>query len=173
MMDTNAGSVREWLAARRPAAIPRRREADEPRASPAQQRMWFEDQYRRETDPSLPGYTSPHAIRMGGPVDVAALMAALSDVVARHETLRTTFVMRDGTLHQRIHPPGPANFRVETVPGDSPTVREQALQTLLATAIAEPFDLKEGPIIRARLFRLTDTDHVLLVVVHHIATDGW
>ncbi|MEU8663789.1 condensation domain-containing protein, partial [Actinoplanes philippinensis] len=166
MTASTGGSVREWLAARRPAAIPRRSEP-EPRASSAQQRMWFEDRYRTEIDPSLPGYASPHAVRMTGPLDVAALESAFGAVLARHETLRTTFTTRDGTLYQRINPPGPVDVRVDPVPD------EAGLRTALAAAISEPLDLVRGPILRARLFRLSDTEHVLLVVVHHIATDGW
>ncbi|WP_155247168.1 condensation domain-containing protein, partial [Salinispora arenicola] len=139
------------------------------RTSPAQRRLWFSEHLgQRGLE-----FVFPYALRLNGDLDVPALSQALDAVVARHESLRTTFSAVDGQPYQVLREHVPFGLAAVPVPGDGPHEREQNLTTLLRDVVQQPFDLEEGPIIRARLFRLTDTDHVLLVVVHHIATDGW
>ncbi|QBI54648.1 non-ribosomal peptide synthetase [Streptomonospora litoralis] len=143
------------------------RPAERPERLPlsyAQQRMWF--LYR--LDGPRPTYNITFCARLRGPLDRAALEAALADVTARHETLRTVFPDDDGTPYQRILPPDEA--RPETGPTDTD---EESLPALLAEAAAYGFRLDSEPPLSARLFRTAEDEHVLLVLVHHIAGDGW
>ncbi|ROO87214.1 non-ribosomal peptide synthase protein (TIGR01720 family)/amino acid adenylation domain-containing protein [Actinocorallia herbida] len=142
------------LASRpRPARLP---------LSPAQARLWF---LHRLEGPSGT-YNVPFAARLRGPLDTAALTAALADVVARHETLRTVFPDDDGTPYQRILPPGPVAVPVLEA-------AEADLDGLVAEIAARPFDLEHAPPLRAGLLRRAADDHVLVLVVHHIAGDDW
>ncbi|SKA38482.1 amino acid adenylation domain-containing protein [Marinactinospora thermotolerans DSM 45154] len=129
----------------------------------AQQRMWF--LYRM--DGPTPTYTIPFAARLRGPLDPAALRAALADVVARHETLRTVFPEVDGEPRQVIRAPEAARPDLPVHPVD-----EADLAQRLAEATATGFRLEEEPPLRAHLFRLGPDEHVLLLLLHHIAGDG-
>ncbi|WP_229834825.1 non-ribosomal peptide synthetase [Streptomyces xantholiticus] len=151
-----AGGARKALTAReRPEEIP---------LSPAQRRLWFLNRFEG------PGttYNLPLALRLTGELDVAALNDALADVVARHESLRTVFPEVDGRPRQQVLSAGAARPALPTE-----DVTETALDAVLREAAAEGFDLASQPPLRARLFRVSATEHVLLVVVHHIAGDGW
>ncbi|MEU4445217.1 non-ribosomal peptide synthase/polyketide synthase [Actinosynnema sp. NPDC050801] len=128
----------------------------------SQQRLWF----LHEFDPDSTEYLSPLILRLRGELDVAALNAALTGLVARHEALRTTFDTVDGRGVQVVHPPGEVRVRAEDVP-------EAELAEVLAQEGRRPFDLREGPLMRVRLLRPADRDHVLVLVLHHIVTDGW
>lgn len=137
-------------------------------ASLSQARLWFADQVgRRGLE-----FIYPYALRLRGELDVAALAAALDAVVARHETLRTTFTTVDGQPFQVIHPPFSMGLAVTPVhAGDASP--EDVLMRAIGAVVDIPFNLNTGPVVRARLFRLAADDHVFLVVLHHIATDGW
>ncbi|SFW88822.1 non-ribosomal peptide synthase domain TIGR01720/amino acid adenylation domain-containing protein [Amycolatopsis australiensis] len=124
----------------------------------AQQRLWFLDEF----EPGSTEYVSPTALRLRGELDLAALRRALNAVVARHESLRTTFATVDGRGVQLVHEPYEVGLPVEDFAEDA-----------LARELREPFDLRTGPLLRARLFRRADGEHVLLLVLHHIVTDGW
>ncbi|SFW88826.1 amino acid adenylation domain-containing protein [Amycolatopsis australiensis] len=124
----------------------------------AQQRLWFLDEF----EPGSTEYVSPTALRLRGELDTAALNRALTALVARHESLRTTFATVDGRGVQIVHPPYPVE-----VP-----VRDGDLATALGGATG-PVDLRTGPLLRAALTRLAPGDHVLTLVLHHIVTDGW
>ncbi|MFD5826748.1 amino acid adenylation domain-containing protein [Lentzea sp. NPDC060358] len=148
------------LAAARPAV----RAAERPDRLPlsaAQRRLWFLNRLE-------PGstYHVPIARRLRGPVDTAALRAAFGDVVARHEVLRTLFPDHDGVPEQVVLPP--VGSPLDVVP-----CTETELDPLLYAESARPFDLASDLPLRATLFRLSEEDHVLLVVLHHIVTDGW
>ncbi|MDA8369809.1 MAG: amino acid adenylation domain-containing protein [Nocardiopsaceae bacterium] len=147
----------------RPALRPAERGARIP-LSYAQQRMWF--LYR--LDGPAPTYTIPFAARLRGPLDRAALAAALADLSARHESLRTVFPDDDGIPYQHILTPEEA--RLEPLLCDT---TEQELPEALARAAERGFRLDSEPPLRAHLFRLAEDEHVLLVLVHHIAGDGW
>ncbi|NRN71477.1 HxxPF-repeated domain-containing protein, partial [Kibdelosporangium sp. 4NS15] len=129
----------------------------------AQRRLWFIN----KMDEGSAVYNMPMALRMSGPLDRDALRAALADVVARHEALRTIFPEIDGEPHQVVLP---------ATQGPVWTEREMA-EDDLGAAIAEQatysFDLGKDLPIRASLFRLSDNEHVLMLVMHHIAGDGW
>src|SRR5262249_16176675 len=129
-----------------------------------QRRLWFLHQMR---GPS-PTYNIPLALRLSGMLDREALRAALGDVVARHESLRTIFPQRDGMPYQHVFDPravGPVMRLTHLNVTELPETR--------ATAARYEFDLAAEPGMRAELFALAPDEHVLLVVIHHIAGDGW
>jgi amino acid adenylation domain-containing protein/non-ribosomal peptide synthase protein (TIGR01720 family) len=130
----------------------------------AQQRLWF--LYRLE-GPS-PTYNMPLAARLSGQLDVAALHATLADVVARHETLRTVFPDEEGTPRQVVLDPAEARPLLEVT-----ETREDELAARLEAAAGYGFELDREPPLRAHLFVLGPKDHALLLLVHHIAADGW
>src|SRR5262249_45266508 len=132
--------------------------------SPAQQRLWFLD---RLEGPSAT-YTIPLAVRLTGELDLAALEEALGDLVARHESLRTMFPERLGVPRQEILAPSAA-----TPPLDVHPTSETDLPAALSAAAQRPFDLSSELPLRARVFALSEREHVLLLVLHHIAGDGW
>ncbi|MEU4567516.1 amino acid adenylation domain-containing protein [Micromonospora sp. NPDC023956] len=135
----------------------------------AQEQLWLVDQL----SPGESTYNSPLVYRLRGALDVAALRAALTALVARHDALRATFGTEDGTPYQEIAPPSPARLDVRPVPGDTPDDREAALHRILRAEVTTPFDLRVGPLYRFLLLRVADGDHVLLLLLHHIVTDGW
>nr|AAZ23077.1 peptide synthetase [Streptomyces fradiae] len=130
----------------------------------AQLRLWLLHQIE---GPSAT-YTIPLALRLTGPLDVAALRAALGDVVARHESLRTVFAEDEHGPHQIVLAPGDAEPGLKAVP-----TTEDRLRSDLEAEAARPFDLGQAPPVHARLFVLDERTHVLLLAVHHIAMDGW
>ncbi|HEX6912704.1 MAG TPA: amino acid adenylation domain-containing protein [Longimicrobium sp.] len=133
----------------------------------AQQRLWF-----LERMGGLGGtYHVPMRLRLHGALDRGALLRALDRLVERHEVLRTTFVEADGEPRQRIAPPGGFRLREHDLGGQADA--EAQLQRLAAEELAAPFDLEHGPLVRGRLVRLADDDHVLLLTMHHIVSDGW
>ncbi|QEH34735.1 Linear gramicidin synthase subunit B [Aquisphaera giovannonii] len=134
-------------------------------ASFAQQRLWYLDQLQ----PGDASYNIPMAVRLEGALDVPALSKALAEIVRRHETLRTTFAAIEGVPHQQIAEAAELPLEVEPLDGAD----EAALRERLRELGTRPFDLAGGPVLRARLLRLGEGDHVLSLVVHHIAADGW
>nr|WP_052313046.1 non-ribosomal peptide synthetase [Corallococcus coralloides] len=149
-----------------PALKPRTRE-ELPALSFAQQRLWFLDALVRGS----PAYHIPVAVRLVGPLDVPALQHALDVLVRRHETLRTTFVSRDGVPAQRIHPDLPVTLEPVDVSGREDRAQETA--RLARVEAARSFDLETGPLMRALLVKEGEGEHVLVVVMHHIVSDGW
>ncbi|MER8101365.1 amino acid adenylation domain-containing protein, partial [Kitasatospora sp. NPDC094016] len=143
------------------------RRAERPGTVPlsfAQQRLWF----LHQLEDAGPVYNMPLAWRLTGELDRAALHAALGDVVARHESLRTIYPQVDGVPHQDVLDAGTAPPRLPVT-----RVREADLPGLLATTAARGFDLAAEPPLRAELFETGPDEHVLLLVIHHIAGDGW
>ncbi|WP_336081265.1 non-ribosomal peptide synthetase [Nocardia sp. SSK8] len=130
----------------------------------AQQRMWF----LARLDPGSSAYNIPVALRLSGPLDTAALTAALDDVLDRHEVLRTVYPEIDGAGHQRVLPTAEAGLDLTSRP-----IHPTDLRAELARLTTGGFDLCARVPVRAALFQLGTTEHVLAVVVHHIATDGF
>ncbi|MGH4010207.1 MAG: amino acid adenylation domain-containing protein, partial [Pseudonocardiaceae bacterium] len=134
-----------------------------------QQRLWFLNEFQ-------PGgeYNSGLALRLRGRLQVPALTAAVRQLVARHESLRTTFDEVDGKATQVVHPPVDLAVPVVELPGAT----DAALDEVLSTEHRRPFDLRRGPLLRVLLVRLASGDdgdggeHVLLLAAHHIVTDG-
>ncbi|ARX89456.1 peptide synthetase [Streptomyces alboflavus] len=120
--------------------------------------------------PGSTEYTTLSVLRLRGWLDEAALRAALDGLVARHESLRTTFAEQDGRARQVVHPPYAVELPLDVLSGAD---RDAQLDAVLDRAAETPFDLSTGPLLRARLARPADDEHVLVLAVHHIVTDGW
>ncbi|HEU5028379.1 MAG TPA: amino acid adenylation domain-containing protein, partial [Spirillospora sp.] len=144
-----------------PAVVPVPRGGPLP-LSPGQHRLWFLDRM----NPGGAEWVAPLFLRLPARVPAAAVRAALEALERRHEALRTRYATRDGVPHQVIADPGPVELRVEDAPADD-------LPRLFGEQFERGFDLAEGPLWRALLVRVPGEDHVLLVTVHHIASDGW
>jgi amino acid adenylation domain-containing protein len=156
------------LLAAAPAArssLPRRDPAAPVPLSLPQQRLWF----LHRLIPESPAYHIPLAARLIGPLEVEALRRSLEAVVHRHEALRTALVLEDGEPRQRIAPPGPLTLPVEDLAGAAAAEREAAVNREATT----PFDLERGPLLRARLLRQGADEHVLVITMHHLISDGW
>jgi amino acid adenylation domain-containing protein len=135
----------------------------------AQQRLWFLDQY----EPNNILYNIPIAIRLDGPLNVTALDQSLSKILRRHEALRTTFSIVDDRPVQVINDVSDFSLIVIDL-RESSSEKKEAMAALLAAAEArKPFNLADGPLLRVKLLRLAEDDHVLLVTMHHIISDGW
>ena len=160
------GGLAVRLAAAGPARAPLTAQARPQRVplSFAQQRLWFIGQL--EGPSAL--YNNPFALRLDGELDARALATALADVAGRHEVLRTVFPAEGGQPYQKILDPAGLEWGIEPIPVD-----ENDLAAVVAGICSEPFDLAVGVPLRARLLRLGEGEHVLVVVIHHIATDGW
>jgi len=137
----------------------------------AQQRLWFLDQWQ----PRNPAYNIPSATRLTGRLDVAALRWALDEVVRRHESLRTAFVVAeaDGGPLQVIAPPAPVEMPVVDLAALPAAVREVEVERLVDAEGERPFDLAGDRLVRATLLRCGPEEHVTLVTTHHIVSDGW
>ncbi|HEX8273555.1 MAG TPA: amino acid adenylation domain-containing protein, partial [Longimicrobiaceae bacterium] len=166
-----AGRVDELRRAGAPALPP---VAPAGRAGPlplsfAQERLWFLD--RLQPDSAL--YNVPMALRLGGALDVAALETALGEIVRRHEALRTVFRGTDAGPVQVIRPFAGFTLAVRDLAGLGEAEREEEVKRLAGEDASRPFDLSAGPLLRAGLLRLTAEDHVLLLCMHHVVSDGW
>lgn len=140
-------------------------------ASFAQRRLWFLE----TLEPGTPAHVLAVAHRLDGPLDAEALERSFDALVRRHEALRTTLAEVDGEIMQRVGETGSAPFRLTTLdlrPLD-PGRRDDALHAHTEAEAATPFDLERGPLLRATLLRMADTEHRLLLAVHHAVFDGW
>lgn len=137
--------------------------------SHAQRRIWFLDQL----DPGAAAYNIPRAMRITGAVRVDVLHHALNQVVNRHEPLRAVFGNVDGEPLQAIKSRLEIELPVIDVAGESSEQRLQNARELAAQEGARAFDLATGPLVRFSLLRLDEQEHVLMVTMHHIVTDGW
>ncbi len=164
----------QWLADQElavnvlPALTPAPRDQPLP-LSYAQQRLWFVNQLV----PNSGAYNIPLAFRIFGRLDEDALQAALNELVPRHAALRTRFSQDQVPAHQQIEPDGTLpleHFDLSSLPEDQRLAEAQRLASLEQQ---QPFDLEHGPVVRASLLHLSDKDHVLLVTMHHIVSDGW
>ncbi|MEM7132270.1 MAG: amino acid adenylation domain-containing protein [Chloroflexota bacterium] len=129
----------------------------------AQRRLWFLDQL----EPESAFYNIPDLIRLEGQLDVAALEQSFRYLLTRHESLRTTFETVNGEPIQVIHASQPFTLTV------IPVADEAEAQKRGQVEAATPFSLREGPLIRAQLLQIAAEDHLLLLTVHHIISDGW
>jgi len=135
----------------------------------AQQRLWFLDQL----EPGNPFYSVPSAVRLTGRLDVGALQRAFSEVVRRHEVLRTSFPQVTGAPVQRIQEWKPLTLPLVDLRGLVATERENAARRAMIMEAGKPFDLSTGPLLRLCLFQLDDAEHLLLTIMHHIISDEW
>jgi amino acid adenylation domain-containing protein len=138
-------------------------------ASFAQQRLWFLDQF----EPGSPLYNIFSAVRMQGALHMTALEQSLQEVVQRHEALRTTLVAIDGTPAQVINPCMHIPLAKVDLQELSRTDQEAETVRLASEAAQQPFHLAHGPLLRTTLLKLGEEEHVLLLSMHHIISDGW
>ncbi|MBD2435190.1 non-ribosomal peptide synthetase [Nostoc sp. FACHB-110] len=151
-----------------PPILPRAENGELP-LSYAQQRLWFLDKF----EPNSASYNIPVALRLVGTVNVAVLEKSLGEIIHRHEALRTNFVTVDGQARQviQIEP----NWSLAVVDLQHLPIKEQktAAQELVQQQANQPFDLAQEALIRATLLVLSDTEHWLIICMHHIVSDGW
>ncbi|GAA2814561.1 amino acid adenylation domain-containing protein [Kitasatospora sp. CM 4170] len=135
----------------------------------AQQRLWFVEQF---AGPS-PLYTIACTVRLTGRLDAPALERALGRVVERHEALRTTFRAEEGRPEQVVHARVEVALPLTNLSALPADAREAALAELTEQESRRPFDLGAGPLLRGRLARVAEEEHLLVLAVHHIVADGW
>src|SRR5262249_42418301 len=135
----------------------------------AQQRLWFFDQFA----PGSAFYNIPTVLRLKGAFSAAAFEKTMTEVVRRHEVLRTTFVTIAGQPSQVIHPPARVAMPLIDLTGLTENQREAEARRIASLEAQEPFDLATGPLLRIQLVRLAEQDHVTIVSMHHIVSDGW
>ena len=151
-----------------PPILPVPRNNDLP-LSFAQQRLWFFDQLV----PGLSAYNLPAAVQLKGPLNLPALEQSINEIVKRHESLRTTIGKVDGRPTQLIAPSLTIGLPVVDLRKLPPGERECQVRRLVTAEAQRPFDLSQGPLIRATVLRLADDEHVGLLSMHHIISDGW
>jgi non-ribosomal peptide synthetase component F len=135
----------------------------------AQQRLWFFDQL----EPGLAAYNIPAAVRLKGRFNLAALEQSLNEIIKRHESFRTTFGKVDGQARQVIAPLLTVELPVVDLRGLPASDRETEARRWVATEAQRPFDLSQGPLLRGIVLRLDDEEHLGLLTMHHIVSDGW
>ncbi len=144
--------------------------AERDQLSYAQRRMWF----LWQLDPQGAAYNLPMAVRLHGPLDLAALQQAFDALVARHETLRTRFVADGDDVRQQVDAvAAPLQLRQDALASLDETARQAAVERIAEAEALAPFDLASGPLLRVRLLQLAAQEHVLLLTLHHIVADGW
>ena len=146
------------------ARIPLRADRDRAPLTYAQESLWFLEQL----NPQMSLYNLSDAQRLQGALDVTAVQQALEQIVARHDALRTSFSAADGTPYQIVAPTVALPF----VFADA-SAQPDSAEAMLAAMAEEPFDLSVAPLVRFMLVRLRAEEHILLVVMHHIISDGW
>ncbi|HEY4284872.1 MAG TPA: condensation domain-containing protein, partial [Chthoniobacterales bacterium] len=152
-----------------PNTISRRKNDAHLPLSFGQQRLWF----LSELEPQSFVYNEPYAVRLRGSLNVDAVRLALGAVVERHEVLRTSFVLFDGTPQQQIAPARTFDLPFIDLSSHAPDVAEAEAQKYSKEFVRQPFDLHRDLLLRACLLRLADDDHIFVFLTHHIASDGW
>ena len=135
----------------------------------AQQRLWFLDQL----EPGSALYNMPLPVRLKGQLDVEALKHTLSEIVRRHEVLRTTFASKDGRAVQVISPAAPIHMEIIDLSASSAVEREEQVEQLAAREHQVPFDLAREWSFRTKLLRLSAEEHIVLFTLHHVVSDAW
>ncbi len=138
-------------------------------ATTAQQAFWYLDRLKRGNS----ALNIAVRFRLDGPLDPATLKAAINRTVHRQEALRTTFAFGDDEPEQVVHASADIALLIEDLSALPAAEREQQETRLTVLEAEEPFSLEQGPLLRARLLRLTPEQHILLITVHHIVADGW
>jgi amino acid adenylation domain-containing protein len=161
--------LKEKRASSETQTIPRRKGLDPAPLSFTQQRLWFLDQL----EPGGIHYSIPVGLRLKGHLDATVLQKCLNQVVQRHEALRTHFEVVEGQPRQVIEPVVALEIPLADVGNFPEAQQEVEALRLCAEEVQRPFDLEHGPVMRAKLIRLGKEEHILLLVMHHIASDGW
>ncbi len=156
-------------AAVAPPPVARLRRGGAAPLSFGQRRLWYLDQF----EPGSAAYNIAAALRLSGELDWEALEAALKEVMRRHEVLRTSLVSTDGSPEAVVGSAADWRIRRQDLQATE-EVEQSGMVTRIAMEEAQrPFDLSRGPLLRATLLTLAEREHVLILVVHHIAADGW
>jgi len=171
LSSTKRALLEKWSqgGSSRPGAIPRRPADTQPPLSFAQQRLWVIDQLI----PNSPAYNISTSVRLSGWLRVDALQQSLDALVARHESLRTTFPISDGRPIQLIAPTLTITLPLIDLRDEPVSTREATALQHASAEVRRAFDLARGPLLRATLLRLDDDQHMLVLIVHHIVSDGW
>ncbi|HEY4817347.1 MAG TPA: condensation domain-containing protein [Candidatus Acidoferrum sp.] len=135
----------------------------------AQQSFWYLDRL----EPGNPCWNIAVRFRMIGPLDLSILERSLNEIIRRHEILRTSFALIEGTLVQIVHAEAMVFLPVDDLSHRPTPARDAEEERVTIAEAALPFDLKTGPLLRTRLLKLAEQDHMLLITVHHIVSDGW
>lgn len=135
----------------------------------SQERLWFIEQL----EPGTPVHNVPWATRINGVLNLHSLQHALDEVAARHPALRTSYHEEDGIPFQLVHPPMPVCMDIADLSSLPLKRREIGALARLDSEIAKPFDLGSGKLLRAVVLRIDEQEHILLLLSHHIASDGW
>ena len=135
----------------------------------AQQRLWFIDQLQSGSS----SYNISAALRLKGALDVEALRMSFDEIVRRHEILRTTFITEEGHGRQVVH--GHQRWELPTISLEplQSSEQEEVIAARFKGDAHTSFDLINGPLLRTRLIRLSSTEHIIIVSMHHIISDGW
>ncbi|MGP8094399.1 MAG: condensation domain-containing protein, partial [Candidatus Sulfotelmatobacter sp.] len=149
--------------------IPRKKESDPALLSFAQQRLWFLDQL----EPNSAVYNISRALRIGGALDASLLRRCLNEILRRHDSLRTSFKAVEGQPVQVIQAMASLEMPIMDLSGPPKAEGEAQAERLCAEEAQRPFDLTRDLLLRARLLRLGAADHILLLTMHHMASDGW
>ncbi|MFD0404903.1 amino acid adenylation domain-containing protein [Kitasatospora sp. NPDC127116] len=169
LLDQRVRAARSRAAKGEPGDAVPRRPAGAQVTSFTQERMWLIE--RLSNGPAM--YNVHEVFRLHGPLDVAALGHGLTELVRRHEVLRTAFPEQDGRPVPSVEPARPLDLPVTDLRAEPADRRTQLVLDLVHAEILRPFDLATAPLLRAALLRVDEDEHVLVVVVHHIAVDGW
>jgi hypothetical protein len=158
----------QGIGAARTDRIPRRTEGPA-LLSFAQQRLWFLDQL----EPESPLYNIHAGVILSGPLTVPVLQRSIGEILRRHEILRTSFAVIDDHPVQVINKAAVFNLAVNDLQALDDSKRWSNVNARVAEEAHRRFDLTQGPLLRANLLRLCKTEHVLLLTIHHIVSDGW
>jgi amino acid adenylation domain-containing protein len=156
-------------ASRAPALIRRRGAGGSGPLSHAQQGLWFLDQLT----PGVAAYNVSTAARVNGPLNVSILEGAVSELVSRHEILRTRFVLDGAEPVQIVENSSAVPVRTADLRDRSAADRATELERVSIEESESAFDLSQGPLLRLKLARMAEDEHVLFVTMHHIVSDGW
>ncbi|TCP58032.1 non-ribosomal peptide synthase protein (TIGR01720 family)/amino acid adenylation domain-containing protein [Tumebacillus sp. BK434] len=173
LSDAKQALLDKMMRAKKPAetkqGIPKRPDSGPAPLSFAQQRLWFLDQL----DPGNTLYNIPYALRLRGVLHTEALQLAVQEIALRHEALRTVFALQDGQPVQVITNGAHVPIHVHDLTRLPAEERETERERLVQAEASHPFDLQNGPLLRVALLKLAEQEHVLVITLHHIVSDGW
>jgi amino acid adenylation domain-containing protein len=159
----------QGYAPEEPSGISPRADAADAPLSAQQRRLWF----LHQLDPAGDPYVIPAIVRVSGPLDVPRLQSAIQGLVRRHQSLRTVFVDQGGVPRQKVLPFEAAAVIVEDLGPVGAGDGSARVEARVAAITSEPFDLAAGPLLRATILRIDPEQHVVVLAMHHIVSDGW
>jgi amino acid adenylation domain-containing protein len=165
MMKEKKNSKKDILS----QSIPKRQTTGLLPVSSSQQRLWFLEQM----EPGCPAYNIPSAVKLSGKLNVKALQQSFNEIIRRHEALRTTFSVVDGLPVQVIAPQLELEIPVVDMRNILKSDQPDKVQQFIYEDNRKPYDLAKGPLIRATILMSSDDEHILVINLHHIISDGW